>query len=55
MALSNSTVQELRDLTFALIGREYDTTTASYGRINTHFGIMPLQRRIEQAITGNDI
>ena len=35
MALSNSTVQELRDLTFALIGREYDTTTASYGRINT--------------------
>ena len=35
MALSNSTVQELRDLTFALIGREYDTTAASYGRINT--------------------
>lgn len=34
MALQTSTLQDLRDLTFALIGREYADTTASYARIN---------------------
>ncbi len=33
MALQNSTIQELRDLTFALIGREYASTSASYARL----------------------
>lgn len=33
MALSNSTLQELGDLTFALIGREYASTSASYARL----------------------
>jgi len=33
MALQNSTIQELRDLTFALIGREYANTSASYARL----------------------
>ena len=37
MALQDSTLQELKDLTFALIGREYANTTASYGRINSLF------------------
>ena len=35
MALQNSTLQELRDLTFALIGREYTNTSASYARITS--------------------
>lgn len=35
MALSNSNIQELRDLTFALIGREYESTSASYARLNS--------------------
>lgn len=35
MSLQDSTLQELKDLTFALIGREYTTTSASYGRINS--------------------
>ena len=35
MALQNSTLQELRDLTFALIGREYANTSASYARITS--------------------
>lgn len=35
MALQNSTLKQLRDLTFALIGREYANTSASYGRINS--------------------
>jgi hypothetical protein len=35
MALQNSTLKQLRDLTFALIGREYTDTSASYGRINS--------------------
>ena len=33
MSLQDSTLGELKDLTFALIGREYTTTSASYGRI----------------------
>ncbi len=33
MALQDSTLGELKDLTFALIGREYTATSASYGRI----------------------
>jgi len=33
MALQNSTIQELRDLTFALIGREYANTSAIYARL----------------------
>ena len=35
MALQDSTLQELKDLTFALIGREYTDTSASYKRINS--------------------
>ena len=35
MSLQDSTLQELKDLTFALIGREYTTTSASYTRINS--------------------
>jgi len=35
MSLQDSTIQELKDLTFALIGREYATTSATYGRINS--------------------
>ena len=35
MALQNSTLKQLRDLTFALIGREYANTSASYGRLNS--------------------
>lgn len=35
MSLQDSTLKELKDLTFALIGREYTTTSASYGRINS--------------------
>jgi len=35
MSLPNSTLSELRDLTFALIGREYENTSASYARINS--------------------
>lgn len=34
MALQTSTLQDLMDLTFALIGREYANTSASYARIN---------------------
>lgn len=34
MALLNSTLGDLRDLTFALIGREYADTSAQYARIN---------------------
>ena len=35
MALQDSTLEELRNLTFALIGREYTNTSASYKRINS--------------------
>lgn len=35
MSLKNSTLQELKDLTFALIGREYTTTSASYKRLTS--------------------
>ena len=35
MALQDSTLEELRNLTFALIGREYANTSASYKRINS--------------------
>ncbi len=35
MSLKNSTLQELTDLTFALIGREYTTTSASYKRLTS--------------------
>ena len=35
MALQNSTLEELKDLTFALIGREYTDTSASYKRLNS--------------------
>lgn len=33
MATSNATFQELKDLTFALIGREYTSTSASFKRL----------------------
>jgi len=35
MALQNDTFGELKNLTFALIGREYADTTASYGRLQS--------------------
>lgn len=35
MALQNDTFGELKNLTFALIGREYADTTASYGRLKS--------------------
>ena len=34
MSLQDSTLAELKDLTFALIGREYASTSNSYARIN---------------------
>ena len=33
MSLKDSTLEELKDLTFALIGREYTDTSASYKRL----------------------
>lgn len=35
MALKNDTFADLKNLTFALIGREYADTTASYGRLKS--------------------
>lgn len=35
MSLENSKLQELRDITFALIGRDYANTSASYKRLNS--------------------
>lgn len=35
MALKNDTFGDLKNLTFALIGREYADSTASYGRLKT--------------------
>lgn len=35
MSLQDSTLLDLKNLTFALIGREYTNTSASYGRLNS--------------------
>lgn len=35
MSLQDSTLSDLKNLTFALIGREYTNTSASYGRLNS--------------------